>query len=180
MKDINKYDYLSVSVKKDREEEMVARYKTFGWEIIERFDDKQFSDIAVINFRRAHAILNKDRLQYLQVSMETAVNDLSKYKQNKHAFSLTLCLSLGVFDCALLTGGIVLIVFSALWSIIIGCSMLVLAIVVFAYIFIAYKKLIPKENLRYDSVTEKTHRELSLIEKEATELVGKNNGQEND
>lgn len=176
MKDINKYDYLSVSVKTDSEEEMIARYKTFGWELIEQFDDKQFSDIAVINFRRAHAILNKDRLQYLQVGMETAVNNLSKYKQNKHSFSLALGLSLGVFDCALLSGGIVLIVLSALWSIIIGCLMTVIAIVVFVGTLTALKKIIPKENLRYDGVTEKTHRELSLIEKEAAELVGENNG----
>lgn len=48
MKDINKYDYLSVSVKTDSEDEMVTRYGVFGWELIERFDDKQFFDIAVI------------------------------------------------------------------------------------------------------------------------------------
>lgn len=176
MKEINKYDYLSVSVKTDSEDEMITRYGAFGWELIERADDKRYSDIAVINLRRSHTIPNKDRLQYLQVGMETAVNNISKYKQNKHAFSLALGLSIGLFDCALLSGGIVLIVLSALWSIIVGCLMTVTAIVVFASILTALKKLIPKENLRYDSVTERTRTELALIEKEATELVGKNNG----
>lgn len=176
MNDINKYDYLSVSVKIDSEAEMVTRYGVFGWELIERLDDKRFSNIALINFRRLHTILNKDRLQYLQVNMETAVNNFAKYKQNKHAFSLALGLSLGVFGCALLIGGIALIVLLTLWSIIIGCLMTLCAVVVFVGMSIALRIILPKENLRYDIVRDTIQKELSLIEKEATELVGKNHG----
>lgn len=176
MKDNNKYDYLSVSVKTDSEGEMIARYGVFAWELIERFEDKQFFDMAVIRFRRLHSLPNKDRLKYLQVGMEVAVNNLSKYKQNKHACSRAVGLTLGVFGCALLAGGIVLIVLSALWSIIAGCLMTVIAIVLFVVMSTALKKLIPKEKLRYDSVKEKTLMELSLIEKEATVLVEKSNG----
>lgn len=176
MKDINRYDYLFVSVKTDSEEEMVARYKKFGWELTKRSDDKHFSDIAVINLRRPHAILNKDRLQYLQVGMETAVNDLSKYKQKKHAFSLALGITLGVFACAMLAGGIVLIVLSYLWSLIIGYSLAVLATMTLVVMPLVLKRIISKENLRYDIVVEKTRQELSLIEKEAAELIGDNNG----
>lgn len=173
MKDINKYDYLSVSVKTDSEDEMVTRYGAFGWELIERFDDKQFFDIAVIYFRRPRSVPNKDRLQYLQVGMETAVNNLSKYRQNKHAFSLAFGLTLGVFGCALLAVGIVLIVLSALWSIITGGLMMAIAIVLFVIICTSLKKITTKENSRYDELTEATRRELFSIEKEATEIVGK-------
>lgn len=180
MKEIYNYDYLSVSVKTDSENEMVARYGVFGWELVGRFDDKKFSDIAVIDFRRPHAIANKDRLQYLQVGMETAVNNLSKYKQNKHGFSLALGISCGVFSCALLAGGIMLIILSALWSIVIGCLMNVVAIVLVVVVLVVLKKLIPKENLRYDTVFEKIQSELLVIEKEAVALVGESNGRKDD
>lgn len=72
MNDINKYEHLSVSAKIDSDDEMITRYGVFEWELIERLDDKRFSNIALIDFRRLHTILNKDRLQYLQVNMETA------------------------------------------------------------------------------------------------------------
>lgn len=172
MKDISNYDYLSVSVKTDIEEEMVSRYEKFGWEKIQRTDHKRFSDIAEITFRRAHKIPDKDRLQYLQVRMETAVNNLAKCGRDKHAGSVCFGLSFGLFGGALVAGGIVLLaLLSALWPFVAGAGLILAGIGVLTATAVTLTRLVPKENARFDRLSLETQKELRSIDAEAAALT---------
>lgn len=178
MKDFKNYDYLSVSVKTDSEKEMISRYGAFGWEVLDRADDSQYSNISVVNFRRPHAMPNKDRLQYLQVAMETIVNNWAKSKSKKHALSCGLGLSSFIIGGGLIAGGVALaVLISALWAYLVaGCSVLA-GICLFIAATVTLIRLIPKENARFDKLSDETQKQLLSIDAEAAELIKVNYGE---
>ncbi len=86
-KDYINYDYLSVSVKSDQLSRILQCYRALGWTEITTEDDKQYYDMKYVRLRRPHKISNKDRLQYLQVRMERAINSLVEITGNAHVKS---------------------------------------------------------------------------------------------
>ena len=86
-KDYINYDYLSVSVKSDQLSRILQCYRALGWTEITTEDDKQYYDMKYVRLRRPHKIPNKDRLQYLQVRMERAINSLVEITGNAHVKS---------------------------------------------------------------------------------------------
>lgn len=93
--EINIYenDLLSVSVKYFPVGDVVAIYNDLGWQ---KIDDKNAFVRGYIRMYRPHRIKNKDRLQYLQVCMETAFNEISSLYFSRHRKS-TFVLALSVF-----------------------------------------------------------------------------------
>ncbi len=104
------YDRLSVTVKKEKAEELTARYALFQWEEIERAEDKQYDDLLHITFRRKHKISNKDRIQFLQVGLEKNLNELNHLEETKHAKSTVLGLITGMVGLGVAAGSIILAV----------------------------------------------------------------------
>ena len=55
-KEINKdywnYDYLDLTVKKDKVDELISTYNSFRWEQTDMWWDKQYSDIIHLSFKR--------------------------------------------------------------------------------------------------------------------------------
>ena len=55
-KEINKdywnYDYLDLTVKKDKVDELISTYNAFRWEQTDMWWDKQYSDIIHLSFKR--------------------------------------------------------------------------------------------------------------------------------
>ncbi len=83
-RDYTNYDYLSVSVKSDQLERILTCYRALGWREEKMEDDRQYYNMKYVRLRRPHKIENKDRLQYLQVRMESAINSLSRINSRKH------------------------------------------------------------------------------------------------
>ena len=83
-RDIYNYDYISMSIRSDREEEVLSEYKCFAWELCERKQRGKKSVLVVL--RRPHNIPDKDRLQLLQINMEKAQDDVIKYSKRRHTF----------------------------------------------------------------------------------------------
>lgn len=108
--DYHNFDRLSVTLKLDKEPEMVERFGCFGWRQVERFDDRQYDDLVHIAFERPHKIDNKDELQLLQVNMESCVNKSAKLKKNKLAKTTIIGLIAGMIGCGMIAGGIVIAV----------------------------------------------------------------------
>ena len=86
-KDYNNFDYLSVSVKSDQLSRILQCYRVLGWTEVKTEDDKRYYDMSYVRLRRPHKIPNKDRLQYLQVRMESAINSLVEIVGRAHVKS---------------------------------------------------------------------------------------------
>lgn len=100
-RDYNNYDYLSVSVNSDQLSRILQCYRALGWTEIKTEEDRQYYGMNYVRLRRPHKIENKDRLQYLQVRMESSVNSLVSITKRAHiksnsviAISVVLVLAL--------------------------------------------------------------------------------------
>lgn len=89
-RDYNNFDYLSVSVKSAELDKVLNCYRTLGWNEIARGEDDKYEDMKYISFSRPHKIANKDRLQYLQVRMESAINGIASSFFHRHKRSIAL------------------------------------------------------------------------------------------
>lgn len=105
-RDYNSYDYLSVSVKSDILDSILSCYTSLGWRVVKRENDRQYYNMKYLSFVRPHCIGNKDRLQYLQVRMETALNGLSAAAVRRHSGSTLLCVFLCVLSLAAVATGL--------------------------------------------------------------------------
>lgn len=110
VRDHKNYDYLTITAKVEREAEIIASYATLGWETVSVSEDKKFFDLDVIEFRRPHKIENKDRLQLLEVKLETLLNKYGVLRHKRKAKSATFGLVGGIFGCIALAAGIALLV----------------------------------------------------------------------
>ena len=110
VRDHKNYDYLTITAKVEREAEIIASYATLGWETVSVSEDKKFFDLDVIEFRRPHKIENKDRLQLLQVKLETLLNKYGVLRHKRKAKSAAFGLVGGIFGCIALAAGIALLV----------------------------------------------------------------------
>ncbi|MEG1527542.1 MAG: hypothetical protein RR248_02350 [Clostridia bacterium] len=172
-RDYSRYDYLTIAIKTDKPNEILSCYKDFCWEVIESADDDQFDDIIHVSFRRKHKIANKDRLQLLQVNMETALNKLGKICKNKHSKSAWLGIPLGICDCGLAIGGILLVQYAKSLLGLLGGIFAVLGSIVFlAILGIQIKKLFKTEIKNYIKFSDDIDREIAIICQEARQLVG--------
>ena len=83
-KDYNNYDYLSVSVNSEQLNRILQCYRALGWTEIKTEEDRQYYGMNYVRLRRPHKIKNKDRLQFLQVRMESSINSLVAITKRAH------------------------------------------------------------------------------------------------
>ena len=108
--DYNEYDHLRLTVKKDKVNEVVSAYNAFLFEEVERGEDKRYSDVFHLDLKRPHKIPNKDKLQYLQVQYEWAINKRAKAENEKHYKSQSI-LSIAITFSALAVFSVLALVF---------------------------------------------------------------------
>lgn len=172
-KDYANFDYLSLTVKKESAEEVVASYGVFCWEEIERRADKQYSDILHITFKRVHKIENKDRLQYLQVEYESHLNKRSAIKIRKHYKSnMIISTALALLGCFLF--GIIALVFfiKSTLSIVLGSVLIAIEAGLSVLLIYIVRKLRRKERVVFDDTTNKLNKDINKILAEAVCLTG--------
>lgn len=124
MRDYENFDYLYITVKKNRLERLKTHYRELGWEDTEMKEDARYDDITHISLRRPHKIENKDALQLLQVYLEAAWNKIGKLENNPRPKTLIFGLGIGLLSAALLIAGICLIFLPQLRTLIAWGAML--------------------------------------------------------
>ena len=107
-KDHDNFDYLSVSLKSEHADMLIKCYRALGWKAAHTEDDKDYADMKYVLFSRPHNTPNKDRLQYIQVRMESLLNKSSEHSINRHRKSTALAVLFGIFGLLFLAGGLCL------------------------------------------------------------------------
>ena len=92
----NKFDLLSLYVKRNKKDEILQYYQCFNWKLKEENANKMYVDIVDLVLIRPHTLCNKDNLQLLQVYMEESLNKKAKLEQKKYPRS-TSCGFVGMF-----------------------------------------------------------------------------------
>ncbi len=80
-KEEREYDYLYVTVRSDKRDELVDCYDKFRWEPDGDGNARRRGRYVDMTFRRDHRIPNKDAVVLLQVYLEEAINDEGKYEK---------------------------------------------------------------------------------------------------
>ena len=136
-RDYNNYDYLAVSVKSDQLNRILHCYRALGWTEVKTVDDREYYNMKYVRLRRPHKIANKDRLQYLQVRMEGAINSLVEMVNRAHLKSNAAAGGLGLLAAGLIALAVWLVIYftSAIrvlgWVCLgVGCALIVVAVAV--------------------------------------------------
>lgn len=137
VRDYNNYDYLAVSVKSDQLNRILHCYRALGWTEVKTVDDREYYNMKYVRLRRPHKIANKDRLQYLQVRMEGAINSLVEIVNRAHLKSNAAAGGLGLLAAGLIALAVWLVIYftSAIrvlgWVCLgVGCALIVVAVAV--------------------------------------------------
>ena len=110
-RDYNNYDYLAVSVKSDQLNRILHCYRSLGWTEVKTVDDREYYNMKYVRLRRPHKIANKDRLQYLQVRMEGAINSLVEIVNRAHLKSNAAAGGLGLLAAGLIALAVWLVIY---------------------------------------------------------------------
>lgn len=136
-RDYNNYDYLAVLVKSDQLNRILHCYRALGWTEVKTVDDREYYNMKYVRLRRPHKIANKDRLQYLQVRMEGAINSLVEIVNRAHLKSNAAAGGLGLLAAGLIALAVWLVIYftSAIrvlgWVCLgVGCALIVVAVAV--------------------------------------------------
>ena len=119
---------------------MLAYYAAFGWEEYSRREDRRYFDIIHVKLKRPHRVMNKDRLQLLEVKMESIVNDFAELRKRRHAGSIAEALISLVSVLLLIGFGVYFIVKGVILS---------LAISLLAFSLVAPTLSVPLIKKRY-------------------------------
>lgn len=104
--DIEEYDHIYVTVRRDKLKELKFAYEEFGWEEVEREEHTVYENLLDMTFRRPHRIADKDELLLLQVHLEEALNAVGKYERAPKRKTKAFCTCLGILAFLLLAIGI--------------------------------------------------------------------------
>lgn len=176
----NELDNLTIYAKKEKVNEIISHYSSFGWIKVSEKDNNTFEDLVDITFQRKHKIKNKDELQLLQVHLEDKLNELGKAERHKHSKLTALALCCGVF-------GLIFIAFGVLCcigliehvGIIVGIISFTIALLLFTLGIITLPKVYKLEIRDFNKLRTKVNGEISKITKKAMDLLGGANGQDN-
>lgn len=172
--DYNEYDSISLALKENESERMLSYYKAFGWSEYEKKEDKRYFDIVHIKLMRRHKIPNKDKLQLLQVKMESLVNSFASVRKNKHSKSVISALSLGILALGILVLGIILLINRSLIPL--AVAMIILSAVSPLAIVPFVKSTVKKEKQSFAAKFKEMTSEISEIISRAKKLYGEENG----
>lgn len=164
--DYNKYDKITVTTKTACSQKVIDDYQRFGWEWIKKDNDRIFSNIVHLTFKRAHRLKNKDKLQYLQVCYEEKLNAVFDLERSRNLFSSVLFIVFALFLSAFLALGVNFITqgkFLFGW----GCVLLGVATVCFIPVLI---KIRVRENRKYQERVNALNQEIKEMLEGVTEL----------
>lgn len=175
MKNNLDYDYLNVVVKKDKIDDIIEKYESFGWVKIETKQHPQYENLIDVEFSRPHKIKHKDALQFLQVNMEVNVINQGRIEKTKHSKSLIMSITLCIISLACFVNSVLAWLYMRpLNKIIVGSLFVVAGLACLILVPILLRKLLKKENLQYEEKSkEYTSTINDIINKAKSYLEGK-------
>lgn len=167
-------DRLSITLKKQKRVELIARYEAFGWQVAEEQDDRLYSDLVHLTLCRPHTIAHKDRLQYLQVCMEADVNLLAKKERRRHAGAIALGLFCGLACLIACACGLWLVFTQNSIPLRVAGGLSIAAGLFLAVCTVlAARRCVRRENLAFLKIEAELKRHLASLHREALALTGK-------
>lgn len=106
--DYRNYDRLFVTVKLNKLDELEECYRALGWECVDSRDDSVYRGRVHLVYRRPHRIENKDKLQLLQVYLESALNDEGRLESRAMPLTAATGIITGFVTLALVALGLCL------------------------------------------------------------------------
>ena len=174
-KDHDNYDYLSVSLKSEYSDKIMKCYLALGWKDVHTEEDKDYADMKYVLFSRPHLFPNKDRLQYIQVRMESILNRASERAFKRHKKSTAIAVLLGLLGLLLIAGGLtVAFIFSSLFVRVCGWICVGLGGACLLGMIYPLVKVRKKENERTKASLEQAFIEFEKFVKEALSLTSAN------
>jgi hypothetical protein len=142
---------LTILTKKDKLYEILKVYKSFGWEDVEQAEDKIYDDTLTVTLRRNHKIKNKDKLQLLQVHMESKLMELEKCQKYKFSKSISLGLTLGLGLVAVLVLGILLMATGfTVYAKFGGVILTIMSSILMVFLMTTLHKFVKEENVEFE------------------------------
>lgn len=171
-RDYVNYDYIMVSVKEDKYDPIIRCYEKLGWERVQSNEDAVYYNLVTVIFRRPHKVMKKDRLQLLQVWMETQINDIASASKGKHTFSIVSGLVLYfIYVAFVVSGCLVATLCSGAILFWVGLSIAALGILLAAISVYPLCRRVRKENAVYEARVRTASNELENYMQEADALA---------
>ncbi len=149
--DLEEYDHLYVTVRRDKLEALEFCYEQFGWEEVERQEHTVYENLLDMTFRRPHKIADKDELQLLQVHLEEALNAVGKYEKAPKKRTKAFAACLGILAFLLIAIGLPLgIVPVTIAYKVIGYVMAAAGVIIVPLLCVFSVKLWKYENAMYE------------------------------
>ena len=172
-KDYKNFDYQTVLVKKNKFDEVVNNYKSFGWNVTNVKQHSRYENILEVQFARPHYIKNKDELQFLQVNMECDINKKGRLEKHKHSKSTTLGIVLGIGGILLIIGAVACwLNLSLILGIVLASILAIVGLMCFVVEWVVLKKIIRSENNRFEIENTKLINLINECCKQARILIG--------
>ena len=176
--DYHNFDKLEVMAKTAKEKDLVNHYALFGWEEVNKTDDKRYFDLTHITFIRPHKIANKDRLQLLQIYYENYMNELYDCEKNKYIRSTIFVISTVIIGLILMAIGIITLLASPILAKILGGVFIVTSIVLTVCSFIKLKKVKRNEKNSFKEKYSDLQNKIDCVLQDAVNFVGGENAEE--
>ncbi len=149
--DLEEYDHIYVTVRRDKLKELKFCYEQFGWEEVECQEHTVYENLLDMTFRRPHKIADKDELQLLQVHLEEALNAVGKYENAPKIRTKAFASCLGVLAFLLIAIGLPLgIVPVTIAYKVIGYCMAAVGIIIVPLLCVFSVKLWKYEKVTYE------------------------------
>lgn len=100
------YEYLDVTVKRNKAHLYADSYENFGWELEGTDDPIGRVDSLVMKFRRDRKILNKVELTRLQHNFDACVDEITALEMQKYRKAAALAYAVGGIGTACMAGAV--------------------------------------------------------------------------
>ena len=171
-KNYKEFDYMSLTVKKDKYEEVISSYEIFGWKVLETKQHKSYENLLEVEISRPHFIINKAEIQFLQVNMECDLNKKGKIENQKHAKSTSFGLCFGCLGLGLIIGAILMLIkFNTALALILSVLQLVIGGSLLIFSGIALPSMVKEENENYKAKIEELDQNIADYCKKASAFL---------
>ncbi len=173
MEEYMKNDRLSVTVRADKAELITNAYGVFGWELESEKSDKKSDSVVHMDFIRDHYINGKDRLQYLQVKFDIALNAISKTKRKTPARAAVFGVIFELFGLAFIIAGVIMVAFlRSSIQVGYGITLIVASSVCIVFAWMCATKIYKEDRQKHGAVIKVLEENLKNILSEASEITG--------
>ena len=94
--DFQNYDRFTMLAKKNKKNELLKYYTALDFKLIKQKNHPYFEDEIYLTFEREHFVKNKYELQYIQVELESNLNEIAKLENKIKSKTTIVGITLGL------------------------------------------------------------------------------------